>query len=130
MTRRTATTPDGVRFRDLDGDGVMAPYEDPRLAPEDRVADLVPRLSPEEKAGLLFHTIIGVGEPGEHDTPAGISPHSTRELVAYRLINHLNQHTLPSARETARWQNAVQELAQQPPHGIPGTLGARHAVRG
>src|SRR3954449_10635654 len=129
MTRRTATTPDGVRFRDLDGDGVMAPYEDPRLAPEDRVADLVPRLSPEEKAGLLFHTIIGVGEPGEHDVPAGISPLSTRELVAGRLINHLNLHTLPTARETARWQNAVQDLAEQTPHGIPVTFSSdpRHA---
>jgi len=129
MTRRVATTPDGVRFRDLDGDGVMAPYEDPRLSPEERVADLLPRLSPEEKAGLLFHTIIGVGEPGEHDTPAGISPFSTRELVSERLISHLNVHQLPSARESARWQNAVQELAEQTPHGIPVTFSSdpRHA---
>src|SRR3954454_5755526 len=129
MTRRTATSPDGVRFRDLDGDGVMARYEDPRRSPAERVADLVPRLSVEEKAGLLFHTIIGVGEPGEHDTPAGISPFSTRELVADRLINHLNLHQLPTARETARWQNAVQELAEQTPHGIPVTFSSdpRHA---
>ena len=102
MTRRTALSPDGVHFRDLDGDGEMAAYEDPRRTPEERVADLVPRLSLEEKAGLLFHTIIGVGAPGEHDVPTGISPHSTRELVADRLINHLNVHHLPSPRETAR----------------------------
>src|SRR3954447_14660600 len=129
MPRRTATSPDGVRFRDLDGDGVMALYEDPRRSPAERVADLVPRLSVEEKAGLLFHTIIGVGEPGEHDVPAGISPYSTRELVADRLINHLNVHQLPRARETARWQNAVQELAEQTPHGIPVTFSSdpRHA---
>src|SRR5436305_13954158 len=129
MTRRTATSPDGVRFRDLDGDGVMAPYEDPLRSLEDRVADLVPRLSAEEKAGLLFHTIIGVGEPGEHDVPAGISPYATRALVADRLINHLNVHQLPTARETARWQNAVQELAEQTPHGIPVTFSSdpRHS---
>jgi beta-glucosidase len=129
MTRRTATSPDGVRFRDLDGDGVMAPYEDPRRSPAERVADLLPRLSVEEKAGLLFHTIIGVGEPGEHDSPAGISPFSTRELVLDRLINHLNVHHLPTARETARWQNAVQELAEQAPHGIPVTFSSdpRHS---
>src|SRR3954454_415753 len=129
MTRRTATSPDGVRFRDLDGDGVMAPYEDPRRSPAERVADLLPRLSIEEKAGLLFHTIIGVGEPGEHDVPAGISPFSTRELVGERLINHLNVHTLPSPRDTARWVNAVQELAESTPHGIPVTFSTdpRHS---
>jgi beta-glucosidase len=129
MTRRTAVSPDGVRFRDLDGDGVMAPYEDSRRSSAERTDDLVPRLSLEEKAGLLFHTIIGVGEPGEHDVPAGISPFSTRELVADRLINHLNLHQLPTARETARWQNAVQELAEQTPHGIPVTFSSdpRHA---
>src|SRR4051812_25177950 len=128
-TRRTAVTPEGIEFRDLDGDGVMAPYEDARLSAEERVADLLPRLSLEEKAGLLFHTIIGVGEPGDHDTPAGISPFSTRELVADRGINHLNVHQLPTARETARWQNAVQELAEESPHGIPVTFSSdpRHA---
>src|SRR3954447_2785326 len=129
MPRRTATSPDGVRFRDLDGDGVMALYEDPRRSAAERVTDLVPRLSLEEKAGLLFHTIIGVGEPGEHDVPAGISPFSTRELVADRLINHLNVHQLPTPRETARWQNAVQELAEETPHGIPVSFSSdpRHA---
>ncbi|MPQ96780.1 glycoside hydrolase family 3 protein [Modestobacter sp. I12A-02628] len=121
-TRRTAVSPDGTRFRDLDGDGVMAPYEDPRLSAEERTADLLPRLSRQEKAGLLFHTIIGVGRPGEHDEPAGVSPYTTRELVGERLVNHLNVHTLPTARETAQWVNAVQELAEQTPHGIPVTL--------
>ena len=72
------TAPDGTRFRDLDHDGVMAPYEDPRRTPEERAADLLPRLSLEEKAGLLFHTILGVGEPGDHETPAGLSPLGTR----------------------------------------------------
>src|SRR4051794_6257909 len=129
MPRCTATSTDGVRFRDLDGDGVMAPYEDPRRSAAERVTDLVPRLSLEEKAGLLFHTIIGVGEPGEHDVPAGISPFSTRELGADRLINHPNVHQLPTPRETARWQNAVQELAEETPHGIPVSFSSdpRHA---
>ena len=127
--RRTAVSPEGIRFRDLDGDGVMAPYEDARLSADERVADLLPRLSLEEKAGLLFHTIIGVGEPGAHDVPTGMSPYSTRQMVGERLINHLNVHALPSPRQTARWVNAVQELAEQTPHGIPVTFSTdpRHS---
>jgi beta-glucosidase len=38
-------------------------------------------------------------------------------------------HHLPTAQETARWQNAVQELAEETPHGIPVTFSSdpRHA---
>lgn len=52
---------DGLQFRDLDGDGVLAPYEDWRLTPAERAADLVKRMNVEEKAGLM---IIGSHYPG------------------------------------------------------------------
>ena len=60
----TLTAPDGTAFRDLDHDGVMAPFEDPRRTPDERADDLVGRLSLAEKAGLLFHSIIEVGPQG------------------------------------------------------------------
>lgn len=129
MTRSRATTPDGVEYRDLNGNGRLDPYEDPRLSPEDRVADLVPRLSIEEKAGLLFHSMLGIGEPGAHDEAAGFSPATPRALVHGKLINHFNVSALPSVRDTVRWHNALQELAEETPHGIPVTLSTdpRHA---
>jgi beta-glucosidase len=129
MTRSRSTTPDGIEYRDLNGNGQLDPYEDPRLSPEERVADLVPRLSLEEKAGLLFHSMLGVGEPGAHDAAAGFSPATPRELVAGKLLNHFNVSALPSVRETVRWHNALQELAEETPHGIPITLSTdpRHA---
>ena len=128
MTTEHLTTADGVRFRDLDHDGVMAPFEDPRLAPEDRVADLLPRLSVEEKSGLLFHTIIG-GDPDDHDSASGFGPLTVRDAVSGRMMNHFNLHVLPSLRETARWQNAVQALAARTPHSIPVSFSSdpRHA---
>ena len=43
----------GLRFRDLNGNGVLDPYEDWRLSPAERAADLVSRMSPEEKIGLM-----------------------------------------------------------------------------
>lgn len=124
MSRETVTTLEGVAYRDLNGNGVMDPYEDPRLTPEERVADLLPRLSAEEKAGLLFHTVLPAGKPGDLDTPGPFGPETPRDVISGKLVNHFNAHTLPSPREAARWQNALQELAASTPHGIPITFSS------
>lgn len=127
MSRSRATSEDGTAYRDLNGNGRMDPYEDPRLPVEQRVADLVPRLSLEEKAGLLFHTVLGVSD--DLGTPAGIAHSSAEALVSGLRINHFNLHALPSPAETVRWHNRVQELAEATPHGIPVTFSSdpRHA---
>ena len=124
MTRTFRRHSDGTLFRDLNGNGVMDPYEDPILAPEARVEDLRARLSPEEKVGLLFQTVIDVSAPGDHDDPGRVGTGSSRDLIAGKLMNHFNVTRLPSARQSAEWQNALQELAEQTPHGIPVTLSS------
>ena len=124
MTRTLSRHSDGTLFRDLNGNGVMDPYEDPTLAPEARVEDLLARLSLEEKVGLLFQTVIDVSAPGDHDDPGRVGTGSSRDLIAGKLMNHFNVTRLPSARESAEWQNALQELAEQTPHGIPVTLSS------
>ncbi|WP_417562972.1 glycoside hydrolase family 3 protein [Microbacterium sp.] len=61
---------DGLRFRDLDGDGRLTPYEDWRRTPRERAEDLRGRLSVEQKAGLMIigsHYMAGsawVGDDG------------------------------------------------------------------
>jgi beta-glucosidase len=129
MQRSTAVTTDGVHYRDLNRNGVLDPFEDPRLPATERVADLLPRLSLAEKAGLLFHWMVTVGAPGAHDVSAGFSRSTPRELVLNGMLSHFNVSGLPSARQTARWQNAMQQLAEQTPHGIPITFSTdpRHA---
>jgi beta-glucosidase len=120
---RLSETPDGIRYRDLNGNGVMDPYEDPRLGPEERTADLLARLSLEEKVGLLFHTVIETGPDGTLlETPGAISKSPTSTVVAEKLMTHFNVHGLESAEAAARWQNRVQELAESTPHGIPVTI--------
>jgi beta-glucosidase len=57
----------GLTFKDLNRNGVLDPYEDWRLPIERRVADLVSRMTMEEKAGLMFHASIqgAMGPNGE-----------------------------------------------------------------
>lgn len=52
--RKAVLTVDGCRFRDLNGDGELTPYEDWRLTPHRRAADLCSRLSVSQKAGLMI----------------------------------------------------------------------------
>jgi beta-glucosidase len=131
MTRVVhSLAPDGTLYRDLNGNGVQDPYEDPRLTPEERADDLLGRLSLDEKIGLMFQTVIESGLEGTLlETPGNISKSPTSVVVLDKLMNHFNVHALNDARLAARWNNALQELAAQTPHGIPVTISTdpRHA---
>ncbi|PZP15558.1 MAG: beta-glucosidase [Brachybacterium faecium] len=130
-TAAPPTRPDGPTFRDLNGNGVLDPYEDPRLSPEERTEDLLGRLSLEEKVGLMFHTVIEVGpDGGLLDGPGQIAKSATAEVVIGRSMSHFNVHGLPDARTAAAWHNRLQRLAESTPHGIPVTVSTdpRHAA--
>ncbi|UIN31366.1 glycoside hydrolase family 3 protein [Microbacterium binotii] len=130
MSATFSTAPDGTRYRDLNGNGVMDPYEDPRLTPEERAEDLLGRLSLEEKCGLMFQTVIEVGEDGELlEQPGRISKSPTTTVVRDKHMNHFNVHAIRTARQAATWNNALQALAEETPHGIPVTISTdpRHA---
>ncbi|GAA2472022.1 glycoside hydrolase family 3 protein [Terrabacter carboxydivorans] len=130
MRPELSTSEDGVAYRDLNGNGRMDPYEDPRLPVEERVEDLLGRLSLEEKVGLMFQTVIEAGADGivlEH--PGNISKSPTSTVVLEKHLNHFNVHALDDPRMAARWSNALQALAERTPHGIPVTVSTdpRHA---
>jgi beta-glucosidase len=121
---------EGVRYRDLNGNGRMDPFEDPRLSVEERVKDLLSRLSLQEKVGLMFHTVIEAGADGTvKEAPGAISKSPTSDVVLRKFVNHFNVHALDDARMAARWNNALQAVAEQSPHGIPVTISTdpRHA---
>lgn len=123
-------TEDGFAFRDLNGNGHLDPYEDPRRPIEERVEALLGQLTLEEKAGLLFQTGVGVDTPaGEAGSAPGFRRPSAAELVSTRLMNHFNVWAIAGARQTAEWYNALQALAEGTRLGIPITISSdpRHA---
>lgn len=125
------TTEEGVEFLDLNGNGTMEPYEDPRLPVQERVADLVARLSIQEKAGLMFQTMTSVAPTGEiRDDVSRVGRSKLADVIGVKLVNHLNVHSMPEPRTMVKWVNRLQEHAiTSTPHGIPVTLSTdpRHS---
>jgi beta-glucosidase len=104
----------------------MRPYENPEVDLESRVSDLLGRMTIEEKAGLMFHTMAAVNPDGtlfEPDAEGGMFP-STTWLVKDKLINHVNILTPrpASPRQIAEWHNRIQRLAAGNRLGIPVTV--------
>ncbi|GIH18009.1 glycoside hydrolase family 3 protein [Rugosimonospora africana] len=106
------------------------PYRDPGLSVARRTEDLLGRMTLQEKAGLLFHTMIVMGPGG---TLAPADPHagllSARDMVVGLGMSHFNLIGSAPARQMARWHNRVQDLAAGTRLGIPVTLSTdpRHA---
>src|SRR3954447_12765283 len=111
---------DGISFRDLNGNGRLDPYEDPRLPVEERVDDLLAQMTLEEKVGLMFHAVTGVEPHMGAQTPA---------QIAERHITTFNVYTLPDPRAAAEWHNDLQRQAEATRLGIPVTLASdpRHS---
>jgi len=112
-------------YRDLNGNGKLDAYEDPRVPLEQRVDDLLAQMTIEEKAGLMYHTPIGLNPDGTLiEAPAPFAPVATRELVLDRHITHFNLYWTPDAGVTAAWHNRLQKLAEGARLGIPVTLSS------
>ncbi|MFF3501901.1 glycoside hydrolase family 3 protein [Streptomyces sp. NPDC003247] len=99
------------------------PYQDPRHDVARRVADLLPRMTVEEKAGLLFHHVIGIGE---RDAPAGLT---AEQMMSDHLMSHFNLLGAGSPRAMVQLHNDLQRAAADTRLGIPVTLSTdpRHA---
>jgi beta-glucosidase len=106
------------------------PYRNPLVPVAVRVADLLSRMTLREKAGLLFHTMIGIGPDGRL---AAADPDSSllsnEDMIVGLAMNHFNVVGTAPPRQFAQWHNRLQELAADTRLGIPVTLSTdpRHA---
>ena len=121
----------GLQFRDLNKNGVLDIYEDSRQPVEARVNDLLSQMTLEEKAGMMFHAMIGMNRDGtltETFSKEG-GPTKTSEVIAVKLLNHFNILNVFEPREIVAWHNRLQKMAEQTRLGIPVTISSdpRHA---
>lgn len=113
---------DGLRFRDLDRDGKLSPFEDWRLSPEARAADLVARMTLEEKAGEMMHgTLPALGGmvPGRGQ---GYDLDKLKPLILERHVTTFITRLAGDPAWLAEQNNAVQAIAEQGRLGVPVTI--------
>lgn len=136
---------DGLRFRDLNDNGVLDPYEDWRLSPAERAADLVPRMSPDEKIGLMVINSRSMGisqrdksltshdgaldeqyhkvKNDPHNT-AGLPYEGTTQQITELHMRHFIMRETPRGSLIAAWVNAMNEVAETTRLGIPVIVAA------
>ena len=129
---------DGLSFKDLNHNGRLDPYEDWRLTPHARTGDLLNRLSLEEAAGLLVHGSLqdtrfynsSTAEKEQYHT----ATYDLQRVKRWVLSQHVSSFVTRldgTAADMAAANNAVQEIAESGPFGIPVTISSdprRHQV--
>ncbi|WP_143833718.1 glycoside hydrolase family 3 protein [Oceanobacillus senegalensis] len=129
---------DGLKFKDLNNNGKLDPYEDWRLSPKERAKNLVSLMNIDEKIGMMLinsrkmglaqedksktsHDGIldeGVIEKGE-TIFATSKVYGTTHTIEERKLRHFILRDNYSPAETAEWINKMNEVAEGTRLGIP-----------
>ncbi|MFB0613610.1 glycoside hydrolase family 3 protein [Aurantiacibacter poecillastricola] len=118
---REAVPVDGLRFRDADGDGRLSPYEDWRLSPADRAADLAGRMTQAEKVGTLMHSTMP-GRDGQLGRALSYDLDELGTLVNDKHVTSFITRLTLAPAQLAEQNNAAQEVAAAGRLGVPLTL--------
>ena len=104
-------TVDGLKFRDLDKNGTLTPYEDWRLTADQRATDLVDRLNLAERAGLLVHA--------PHLFNGGWDFTKMADEINNKHFSTYLSATSGSVDEHVALTNQAQQIADASTYGIP-----------
>ena len=111
---------DGLPFKDLNKNGRLDPYEDWRKTPKERTADLLQRLTPEEKAGVMMHGTAPSGGPAGMGSRYDLA--QAARLIRGAKVNTFITRLSGNANDLAAENNKLQEIAEAERLGIPLTI--------
>jgi beta-glucosidase len=115
-------TVDGLRFRDLNRDGKLEPYEDWRLPAQQRADDLAGRMSLEEKAGLMMHASAPAKGSPEIGRGTEYDLDKAGEMISAKKVTTFITRLTGPAAAFAGQNNLLQELAERTRFAIPLTI--------
>lgn len=124
----------GLKFKDLNKNGILDPYEDWRLSVEQRANDLASKLSVEQIAGLMLYSShqsipanpVGFGAGtygGKPLTESGMPIHSLsdqqKKFLEADNLRHVLLTRVESPEVAAKWNNEAQAFVEGIGFGIP-----------
>ena len=137
-TVKSAIEVDGLYFKDSNGNGQLDVYEDWRLDDETRAKDLVTRMTVDEKIGMMVINSRGMGinvadksktsmdgllEEIEQINDTSIFGTTSRlgtvDTIQKLHLRHLILRQNPAPTDFAQWMNALNQVAEETPNGIP-----------
>lgn len=134
---------DGLKFKDLNNNGKLDPYEDWRLSPEERAKNLVSLMNMDEKIGMMLINTRRMGlsqEDKEKTSHDGIldeaiiekgtnifatsKVYGTTHTIVNRNLRHFILRDNFSPAEMAEWVNKMNEVAEGTRLGIPTLIAS------
>jgi beta-glucosidase len=98
-------------------------YKNSMLGIDQRVNDLLDRMTLAEKAGMLFQTMIIVGSGDLSEPNATFRVNSAEHMIKTQLLTHFNVvRAADDAKTLAEWHNRLQQMASGTRLGVPITL--------
>ncbi|THE10342.1 glycoside hydrolase family 3 protein [Bacillus timonensis] len=129
---------DGLKFKDLNNNGKLDPYEDWRLSPEERAKNLVSLMTIDEKIGMMLINSrkMGLAQEDKSKTSheglldesiiekgetifATSKVYGTTHTIANRHLRHFILRDNFTPAQMAEWVNAMNEVAEGTRLGIP-----------
>ena len=133
-TVKSAIEVDGKYYRDSNGNGTLEPFENWELDVDERVNDLVSRMSIDEKLGLLTVGDRGTGTSLDVDSLDGLLDEytgtvsnmfgtfeaiGTTKAIGELGMRHFIFRGSPKPAYIAKWNNALQQVAESTDNGVP-----------
>ena len=129
---KSLITVDGKQFKDLNANGTLDKYEDWRLAVDERIDDLVSKMTDAEKVGMMMINDNNAGCAGAV-TATAVDYINTQKMTRFILRSTAGATSSPcdgsftpgrggyavTPQQLAAYTNALQEMAENTRLGIP-----------